>query len=225
MLVTVETKNGIQNLDVQVINLVIAGWAGRDRAATEHHIAELEALGVARPKSIPSFYRVSAARLTTSECIEVMGENSSGEVECVILSSDGRLYVGLGSDHTDRKVESYGVTASKQICDKPVSSQFWLFDDVVDHWDELRLLSYTHIDGARKLYQEGAVSRLTHPQNLSSQFAAGGSLPDKTAMFCGTVPAIGGIQIASEFECVLEDPVLNRRLELHYSIKPLAIAD
>jgi hypothetical protein len=43
---------------------VIAGWTGSDPAAVEHHIKELEAIGIARPASVPIFYRVSASRFT-----------------------------------------------------------------------------------------------------------------------------------------------------------------
>ena len=38
-------------------NLVVAGWTGRNVAALEAHIKELEAIGVKRPKSVPIFYR------------------------------------------------------------------------------------------------------------------------------------------------------------------------
>ena len=43
----------------------IAGWTGRNLAALEAHIKELEALGVKRPKSVPIFYRNAASLLTT----------------------------------------------------------------------------------------------------------------------------------------------------------------
>ena len=55
---------------VVIDELVIAGWTGRDRAAVEKHIVELEALGVQRPSRTPVFYRVSASRLTTAESVE-----------------------------------------------------------------------------------------------------------------------------------------------------------
>ena len=45
---------------------MIAGWTGRDQAAVERHIAELAAIGVARPLAVPCFYRVGANLLTTS---------------------------------------------------------------------------------------------------------------------------------------------------------------
>ena len=50
---------------------VIAGWTGRDPVARDKHIAELEAIGIARPASTPIYYRVSARRLTTEDSIEV----------------------------------------------------------------------------------------------------------------------------------------------------------
>ena len=37
----------------------------------------------------------------------------------MLIGWQGRIFVGLGSDHTDRKVETYSVTVSKQMCDKP----------------------------------------------------------------------------------------------------------
>ena len=74
---------------VRVVETVIAGWTGRDAAAVEKHIKELEALGVKRPATTPIFYRVSSARLTIDRRIEVLGESSSGEVEFVLLQSAG----------------------------------------------------------------------------------------------------------------------------------------
>ena len=47
----------------RVKELVIAGWTGRDVAALEKHIRELEAIGVKRPKTTPIFYRVAASLL------------------------------------------------------------------------------------------------------------------------------------------------------------------
>ncbi len=38
----------------------------------------------------------------------------------MIVLADGKRYLGIGSDHTDRKVETYNITVSKQMCDKPV---------------------------------------------------------------------------------------------------------
>src|SRR5579862_6412390 len=127
---------------VAIDDAVVAGWTGRDAAAVEKHIKELEALGVKRPASTPIFYRVSAARLTTDAEIEVVGERSGGEVEFVLLRHDGRMWVGTGSDHTDREVETYGVTVSKQMCEKPIAPEFWPLVEVASHWEKLMLRAY-----------------------------------------------------------------------------------
>src|SRR3974377_2322833 len=110
---------------IEIAELVIAGWTGRDRAAVEKHIAELAAIGVKRPGTVPVFYHVGASLLTRAREGEGVGRNSSGEVEFVLVSARDALYVGVGSDHTDRKVETYGVTVSKQMCPKPLGRGLW----------------------------------------------------------------------------------------------------
>jgi hypothetical protein len=208
---------------VIVRHAVIAGWTGRDKSAVEHHIAELAALGVKRPATTPIFYRVAAARLTTDEAIEVSGTKSSGEVEFVLLQTAGRLWVGVGSDHTDREVEAYGVTVSKQMCDKPVAARFWDFADVAGHWDRLVLRSYA-VEGDRTtLYQEGPVTAMLDPAALLAGYVEGGVLPEDTLMFCGTLAALGGVRPAACFEFELEDPVLGREIRHGYDVLTLPV--
>ena len=202
---------------VLIDTVIVAGWTGRDRAAVEQHIAELEAMGVARPSSTPVFYRVSASRLTTSREIESTGA-SSGEVEVLLLRQQGRLWVGVGSDHTDREVESYGVAVSKQLCDKPIADEFWSYDEVADHWDRLVLRAW--VDGD-VLYQEGTLDGLMRPEEL--QTLARPAIAEGTLMFCGTFPAIGGIRAASEFNYELEDPILERTIRGAYRMRLLPL--
>ena len=102
---------------VDVRQLVIAGWTGRDAAAVEAHIRELEEIGVPRPASVPTFYRAAAALLTTEAAIQVLGRDSSGEVEPVLLAVDGELWIGVGSDHTDRAAEWFEQTLPPQRID------------------------------------------------------------------------------------------------------------
>lgn len=208
--------------DVRAIkSLVIAGWTGRNVAALEQHIKELEAIGVARPKSVPVFYRVAASLLTTAPAIEVMGERSSGEVEYVLQAFDDGMWIGVGSDHTDRKAETVGVTLSKQMCAKPVSARLWRYDDVAPHFEQLVLRSFAHIDGERRLYQEGSVATMRPPEELIRLYTGGSTLPTGTAMYCGTLAVHGGIVPAQAFEMELDDPVLGRKLTHTYRIVPL----
>src|SRR5258706_5586403 len=152
--------------NIGISSLVIAGWTGRDRAAVEEHIAELGAIGVKPPRTIPCFYRLGANLLTTAAELEVVGEDSSGEVEFVLISAPDGIHVGVGSDHTDRKVESYGITVSKQMCPKPVGRTLWRLDEVEDHWDRMQLRSHVTRKGKRVLYQEGAVSGMLAPRDV-----------------------------------------------------------
>ncbi len=201
---------------------VIAGWTGRDKVALEKHIVELEELGVARPASTPIYYRVSAARLTTATTIENTGPDSSGEVEFLIVDAGGRRYLGIGSDHTDRKVETYNITVSKQMCDKPVAPDLWALDDVLPHWDQLILRSFAVIEGTRVLYQEGSVNAMLPPEQILSGFE-GESLKGGSVMFCGTLAAKGGIRPAARFEFEIEDPVLKRSIRHGYDVAVLPV--
>jgi hypothetical protein len=210
-----------ETLDLRrVRELVIAGWTGRDVAALEKHIRELEAIGVKRPKTTPIFYRVAAALLTSDNAIEVLGDQSSGEAECVVYSLDDGLFVGVGSDHTDRKAEVVGVSLSKQMCAKPVSREVWRLEEVAAHWDKLVLRSYIAADGRRRLYQEGSVAAMRPPTELFKLYC-GGLLPAGTAMFCGTLAVHGGIAPSETFEMELEDPVLGRKIAHSYRVKTL----
>jgi hypothetical protein len=220
---TLQEGTRARSATVALEQAVVAGWTGRDAAAVEKHIRELEALGVKRPATTPIFYRVSAARVTTSEMIEAVGESSGGEVEFVLLQHQGRLWVGTGSDHTDREVEKYGVTVSKQMCDKPIASVFWAYDEVAAHWDRLTLRAHVAADGTRALYQEGPVSAMMHPLDLIARHCRERSLPEGTIMFCGTLAARGGIKPTPEFAFELEDPVLGRKIAHSYGVRILPV--
>jgi len=219
------TRTGALQREVAITHAIVAGWTSRDAAAMEQHIAELEALGVPRPKATPMYYRVAATRLTTSPRIEVCGTDSSGEVEFVLLQLDGQRWIGIGSDHTDRRVEAMGVTISKQLCEKPIGPDWWLFDEVADHWDALVLRAHVIEDGRRVLYQEGPVTVIRDPRELVAGYAGpGADLPEGTAMFCGTLAARGGVRFAPRFELELCDPVLGRTLRHAYDVEVLPIA-
>src|SRR5262245_25135589 len=218
-----DKSQGARPAEITIDQAVVAGWTGRDAAAVEKHIRELEALGVKRPATTPIFYRVSAARLTTSDVIEAVGESSGGEVEFVLLQHGGRLWVGTGSDHTDREVETYGVTVSKQMCDKPLAREFWAFDDVAPHWGSLILRAYVTEGDARVPYQEGTVAAMLDPGNLLARYAKDGRLAENTLMFCGTLAAKGGVRPTGHFAFELEDPVRRRKIAHAYSVRSLPI--
>jgi hypothetical protein len=210
-----------QAILTDIHQMVIAGWAGRDHAAIEHHIEELAAIGVPRPSSVPLFYRVASQTLSQASIIEVVGQESSGEVEVFVFTYQGELLVSLTSDHTDRGLETVSVALSKQVCTKPVGSEAWRFQDVAAHWDQLRIESYITEDGKRVQYQSGPLSALLHPVDLITRYVKSEILPAGVAMSCGTVGTQGAIRPAARFEMSLIDPVLNRSLTHRYDIETL----
>ena len=220
---TLESADGKQQpLPARIDQLVIAGWAGRDLAATEHHIEELAAIGVPRPSAVPLYYRVAANQLTQEETVQVVGSDSSGEIEAFVFSVEGELYVSIASDHTDRKLEAHSVALSKQLCVKPVARTAWRMADVADHWDELQVRSRIVEAGVQVVYQEGTLASLRTPQELIDGFTRDtGALPDGTGMTCGTVAVIGGIRAAADFEMELFDPRLKRTLRHRYCLNVL----
>jgi hypothetical protein len=195
--------------------LVIAGWTGRDEAALRKHIRELEEIGVKPPKTTPIFYRVAADLLTTASEIQVSGPDTSGEVEFVLLAKPDGLWVTVGSDHTDRKAETIGVSLSKQLCAKVIAKDAWRYDEVRPHWEKLVLRSWS--DGA--LYQEGSVTAMRSPEDLMGRHP----LNAGWAMFGGTLAAKGGIRPGQVFRMELEDPVRKRKLAHEYRVTVLPV--
>src|SRR5687768_13674620 len=120
---------GQDRIAVAIDTLFVAGWAGRDETAMRHHIEELAAIGVPRPSATPVFYRIAAQLLTQSPRLSVLGPDTSGEVEPIIVSLADGLWLGLGSDHTDRKAETIGIALSKQLCGKPIAETLWKLDE------------------------------------------------------------------------------------------------
>src|SRR5262249_20561008 len=160
-----------------------------------------------------------AARLTTGDEIEAVGDKSGGEVEFVLLQHGGRLWVGTGSEHTDREVETYGVTVSKQMCDKPIAAIFWRFGEVAPPLGKVILRAHVTEGGKRVLYQEGPVTAMIDPKELIRLYTNGWILAENTLMFCGTLAAMGGVRATTQFAFELEDPVKERKIAHAYTVR------
>src|SRR4051812_44595038 len=157
--------HGKQPIEVEPASLIVAGWTGRDEAALRHHIEELAAIGVPRPSAVPVFYRNAVSNIVQTGRLEVLGSDTSGEVEPVIVALADDLWVGLGSDHTDRKAETMGIALSKQLCGKVINNELWRFDEIAAHWDAIIIRAFATIGGERVLYQEGALAAMRRPED------------------------------------------------------------
>jgi hypothetical protein len=217
---TAVSRAGVRTVRLSVSRVVIAGWTGRNRAEVQAHVEELRALGVAPPHAIPSYYEVDAALLTREARIAVIGPDTSGEAEAVIIASRGERWVTIGSDHTDRALETTSIAKAKQICRKPLASQVWSLDEVEPHWDRLLIRCHLTTAGARDLYQEGTLAHNVPPRSLLEGLGADRTASD-IALFCGTQPVRGGIRGGDCFELELLDPVLDRSIRHTYAVHML----
>jgi hypothetical protein len=213
-------------LEFNADRLVVAGWTGRDAAAIQHHIEELVAIGVPRPSTLPLYYRVACAQLSQEPMVEVLGETSSGEVEPVLLRAEGRWWLTVGSDHTDRVVEAYAVDVSKQLCPKPLARQAWAWDELADRADALLLCSEIEEGGQWVLYQQGTLAQIRPLASLVLGLPADVPVKDGLVLFCGTVPALPdaqgrGVRPALRMRMQLVDPVGGRCIEHAYECRTL----
>ena len=188
------------------------------------HVEELKAHGVAAPDRIPAYYAVTREAATTDDEIEVLGETTSGEVEVVFLFQGDVIYIGVGSDHTDRELEKESIPRSKVICPKVVSSKVWRFEDVKPHWETLVLHSWAKVDGTRTPYQEGSLADFLPVDDFLTRVrkeVKDGQL-DGMVLFMGTIPTLGKALVFSPtFEGALSDPTLGRELSFRYKISPI----
>jgi len=170
---------------------------------------------------VPVFYRNAVNNVMQTERLEVLGPDTSGEVEPVVVVLDDGMWIGLGSDHTDRKAETMGIALSKQLCGKVMGAALWRLDDISKHWDQIMIRSHATIGGQRVVYQEGPLAAMRHPDDLIARYGA--ALKPNTIMFCGTLGAKGGIRPAARFEMELDDPVLKRRMTHGYDVVDLPV--
>lgn len=224
----VVTLNGDRYpLPVRPERLVNAGWTGRDAAAVQAHIDELEEEGVSPPDTVPALYPKPRHALTSSTSVQVLSEHTSGEVEFVLLPGSDDTYVTVGSDHTDREREAESVLLSKAVCPNVIGDTFWKLSDIRDHWDDLILRSRTGPPDEHSRYQEAPVSEILPPDKLLELFDERTADPRRgTALFSGSIGTLSGeLRKESYFMAELHDPVLDRSLSIEYVTEVLDSRD
>jgi hypothetical protein len=214
--------HGSRDLVFTADNLVCGGWVGRDQKGLQAHIDELVQLGVPAPRRIPIYMNLSTYLLTTDDEVTVVSDKSSGEVEYVLLCSGEEVWVTVGSDHTDRDVETKSIPGSKQMYAKCLPPECWPYPDVKDHWEGLILRCWVTKGTARTLYQEAALSEILDPQGLMGKMPREGM--DKKGsfiLFSGTIPTKGGLIFGDSYELEMEDPLLKRAIRHSYRVRVL----
>jgi Protein of unknown function (DUF2848) len=209
-------------LDVPVRRVVNGGYTGRDRAHVQAHIDEMKVLDLPTPKTTPTIYFLSSDRVSTAKTIEVQSGSTSGEVEPVLVWHEGQIYVTVGSDHTDRHLESFDIPASKQCYPNLLAEEVWPLEEVRERWDSLTITCHVEKDGQRSLYQRGSLEDMLPfsywVDRLQNEYPP---LAD-TVFFAGTVPtADGGLVYADTYEVALEDPIRGRVITHVYRVNRL----
>lgn len=209
---------------VAIDRCINAGYTGRDEAAVQAHIEELEEDGIAPPDSVPTFYGLAPYTLLVDPgTIDVVGGATSGEAEFGILPTGEEWYVVAASDQTDRDLETQSIQLSKQVAPNVISKQAWRYSAVADHWDEIELRAWNTIEGERTLYQETTLAAIIEPEEIVSavEDRYGGPLYG-SAILSGTVATVSGdVRPGSRFEVELEDPILDRSLNIAYDVNEL----
>lgn len=206
---------------INVERLYNLGSATRDAKAAKAHQDEVKDIGVKIAFDVPAprIYPLSPQVLTTANRIEVQGSRTSGEVEIVLVMTD-QLYVGVGSDHTDRALEKVSILWSKQACANVLAPELWRFSDIAARWDQCRLKSW--VDG--KLYQDVAAGVFMRPEDLLKIVAERtGSLPARDyVIFCGTYVSVDkSIGFGADWVIELADPQGGRAIHHQYKVHNL----
>jgi len=220
-----ETNGREEEIHFEMRRMVNAGYTGREQEKVRKHIEELKKEGVPAPESTPTAYEMITQLVYFDEEIEVVGERTSGEAEYVLLCSGEEVYVGVGSDHTDRELESVSIIKSKQVCPNIMSKRIWRLKETRGDWDEIILRGWVkNEEGERVLYQEALLSAMMTPEDLMGFVK--NRLDDKNlngmVIFSGTIPILTGKFVySSYFEAELFHPRSERKLNFSYQVQVL----
>jgi 4-hydroxyphenylacetate 3-monooxygenase len=221
----VESADGTSEKRVfDVTRMYNLGSATRDAQVAVHHQEEVAAAGVRIAFDIPAprIYPIAPYALTTSDVVEVHGDRTSGEVEIVLVvtgDTDDDIYVGVGSDHTDRELERVSIVYSKQTCPNVLAPTLWRLSEVADHWDECVLESW--VDDI--LYQQTPAGTFLSPKDLLKTLRERADVPDHGfVLYAGTIVALQGqLAYGSRWSFRLHDPVLDRQISHTYRLDTL----
>jgi hypothetical protein len=129
--------------------------------------------------------------------------------------------VTVGSDQTDRDVETKSIPASKQMYAKVLASDCWAYADLRDHWSTLVLRCWVTKTGRRTLYQEATLDAILPPDDLLSRLPEPTTPNEGLVLFSGTIPTHEGLVYGDAYELTLEDPVLRRTIRTRYRVRLL----
>jgi hypothetical protein len=235
----IEKDGSITQRTIKVEKLCFSRHASRDIKATQDTLNKKRAEGYSVHDN-PSICSISRYLLSQEDEIEVQGPHTSGEVEFVLIIDKKEILVSVGSDHNDRSLESlwskalgkvYDSVKSKQMAPAIIAKEAWRYNDLKEHWDELRLKSFITIQDKRIPYQDFALNKLLNPTYYFSRagikkenglFLFGGSQPPLQSVpsniYCFQ-PLINGLFFPQDFNFEIIDQKNNRKISHSYIVK------
>ena len=123
------------------------------------------------------------------------------------------------------------------MCPHPVASDAWPYEEVRDHWDELRVYSHVVSGQHQVALQDSAVSELVTLDFLLAMQEVR-ELQDPMVLYCGCgsfrdsvetevaqlgLPAETSMGVGDSFLVRLHDPVLDRTIE--HQFRPVPLGD
>ena len=216
-----EDGKELQFIPERLYCLAYAGRTKEDRAAHAQDVAqgaEMEA----EPEL--GFGEVPALLITQDKRIQVLGEMTAGEVEFVLFVKDNDLYITLGSDHADRKMELMQSDLAKMVCAKPIPNRAWRYTrELAEEWDSLQMRSETYSNGKWDCSQQSCVDALLHPDDIIKEIRARNlPLEDGCIYYCGTVAVEDGhFWYGEKYRISLSMPDGSKELSHQYDIGPL----
>lgn len=215
---------------IDVVRIANCGLAGRTpppEDVLDKYEKKWKDLGVDRTETLPYIFPKPSHLITTDSVIEVNTDRTAGEVEFVLFPTDETTYVGVGFDHKDRDVANKWMHPGNSTCPSVVSNDVWVVDEIIDHWDKLRIRSWTGSGSDWEAFQSGPLADVLPPDELIDRIdgkiehSVGG-----TSIWSGTFGTEQGevnpfpkMKFGDFYAGELYDPVLNRRLFTRYDIK------
>jgi 4-hydroxyphenylacetate 3-monooxygenase len=199
----------------RMYNLGSATRKAETAVAHQEEVAK-EGIRIALDIPAPRIYPIGTHALTTGGEAEAQSSHSSGEVEIVLLFAD-QLYVGVGSDHTDRALEKTSIPWSKQVTPNVLAPTMWPFEAMRARWDDCVMRSW--VDG--RLYQDVPVAAFLHPDDVLRILRA--RVPRMPArdvlVFCGTIVSLDkALGFGKRWEIEMEDPGAKRSIRHGYDV-------
>ncbi len=205
--------------EFEITTLCGLGFTSRYRENIQAHIDEQLKLGIQTSTEIPHYFLIWPGLLDFSYDIFVVGHDTTGEIEFTIMKDEeNEIYIGLISDHCDRKISALRVTKSKQASCKPVCKQIWRYRDIKNHWDKIQLESFQYVNGECRPYQKGSLADYIPLEEIITFSEKSMKQKEHYLVMSGTVATIDGYFENQGFLGRMIDPVLNRMLTVDYRL-------